>query len=145
MTGQAHVVGVAATVSATGVVGMIQTSTLMARVAALEQRVTEAERSAREVKDSLQVEVEARKDADNRRLEGQIAGLRAAIRDLERATTEIDANALPIVVLGIVLTTIGDWIALNAWWAVVMIIVAVVSSLVAAALLLSHRPIRKRT
>ena len=42
------------------------------------------------------------------RLAGDIEGLRTALYDLEKVSTEIDARALPLVVLGIVLTGIGD-------------------------------------
>ena len=131
--------GAAVETSATGAITMAQSSTFMQRVAALEQRVTEIEGSVREVSDNLQVEIEARKDADTR-LSGQIEGLRSALRDLEKVSTEVDARALPLVVLGIVLTGIGDWLASVTWLGVASIVLGAMASVYALIILARHRP-----
>jgi hypothetical protein len=91
------------------------------------------------VEDKLRVEIETRNDADAR-LADQKRGLETDLRDLEKASTEIDANALPVVVIGIVLTSIGDWIACNAWVAVGSIVLGGVSSVYALVLLKRATP-----
>ena len=140
VTGHAHL-GVAVTASATGTV---TPNTLEGRIDALEQRATQIEGSVREVGHDLRLETEARKDAEVR-LASQIDLLKTAIRDLEKVSTEIDANALPIVVIGIVLTSIGDWIACNTGVAVASIAVGVGSSIIAVSILVRSRPGRART
>jgi hypothetical protein len=139
-TGHAYL-GVHATATAKGIVAA---SGLDARIAALEQQVRELEGSVREVKGNLQVEIETRKDADTR-LANQIGLLRTAIHDLEKVSTEIDANAFLIVVFGIVLTSISDWLASNFWVAVISVAVGVGSWVFAVLILERSRHRRERS
>jgi septation ring formation regulator EzrA len=120
---------VAVTTSAAGRV-TVRAETMQARIAELEQRVTEIQGSVREIKDDLRAEIEGRKDADTR-LAGEIEELRTALHDLEKLGTEIDAHALPVVVIGILLTSIGDWIASYPWMAGIAIIIGAVASVYA--------------
>ena len=109
---------IAMTIDAAGVVVRGVAGTIEERVAALERRLDHSERQLDEVRESLRVETAERK-AEHAQLaetlKTEVRRLEAAVRELEQASIKINARALPVVLWGILLTTVGDWLAV-VWW-----------------------------
>jgi hypothetical protein len=99
---------------------------LQERVADLERRLEEAQKQLAGLNDKLREEATERRAEDARLAEtfrAEVQRLETLIRELEEMTTRINIRAFPVVILGIVLTTIGNLLAYN-WWLGVLGVVA---------------------
>jgi hypothetical protein len=112
--------------TAGGLVIRSQGDGLQERVAELERRLEEAQKQLAGLNDKL-LEDAAERRAENARLadalRAEVQRLETLIRELEETTTRINSRAFPVVILGIVLTTIGNLLAYY-WWLGVLSVVA---------------------
>lgn len=99
------------------------------QISALWMRVEQAEgdvRSLRTHVDERNAEINTQLDDQVARVDSAIAGIRAAMRDRERRSLEIDVRGLPVIAAGLVLTGLPDsWIGHSAVaWPILTVAVA---------------------
>jgi Tfp pilus assembly protein PilN len=113
-------------VTAGGLVIRRQGDGLQERVAELERRLEEAQQQLARLDHRLLEEVAERRAEDARLADAfraEVQRLETLIRELDEMTTRINSRAFPVVILGIVLTTIGNLLA-HYWWLGVLSVIA---------------------
>jgi hypothetical protein len=92
--------------------------TIEERLARLEQRVQELSITQSKIAVDLQREITDRKEANQELREYvrvEVARLDHTLAEQQRATEEVDARALPVILFGALLSTFPDLLALSPW------------------------------
>lgn len=117
-------------------------STVEERIAVLETEVQDLDRRISRVADDLHTETDERKRTTTelaRKLEHEVARLDEILREQVRATEEVDARALPILLVGLVLSTFSGEFASIWGLAIAAALVGIGTAVYAVYLLAIHK------